>query len=272
MATTYTKIKTGETLDQCDFYDCLFTKCCYYCAADWIWRNNTTLVEKTGQNWRTYFKLNPPQCNCLDVNCPNGREIGYMNLIESISMGGMSSQFIQVTLNDATFIDNESLVPPTPDYIVDWGDGSPTQSIAIGQTLNHAPATTGIIKGTISWQDASVDFWYEFNFGVVTNSQTERISSVSYDLDCALYPSYPVDITDAATITTYTVRTRVGTIFGQTIYSLNATGQTYSQSGQLLTDYTLPSDQIVTSYSIRFGATNTQTFRNTSVLRTKCID
>lgn len=268
----YQNLKTGQVLTECELYDCLIDKCCYKCSMGWAWENLTTHVVHTGQVWLEIFQLNPPFCDCADIGCPNGREVGYFNIIESISMGGMSSQFVQVTLNAATFIDNESLVPPTPDYIVDWGDGSPTQSITIGQTLNHAPATTGIVKGSISWQDASVDFWYEFNFGVVTNSQTERISSVDYDLDCTLYPSYPVDITDSATITTYTVRTRVGAIFGQTIYSLNATGQTYSESGQLLTDYTLPSDQIVTSYSIRFGATNIQTFRNTSVLRTKCID
>ncbi len=269
----YQNLHTLEILSECDFYDCLFTKCCYYCSADWLWENLTTHVTKTGQNWKTYFKVNPPSCNCLDPNCPNGREIAYLNLIQSITLAGESSQFVELTLDSAIFVDNESVVPPTPDYVVDWGDGSPTESITIGVELHHAPLATGILTGTITWQDASIQFWYGFNFGIVTALQLQRTTDLSLDLDCALYPNYPITLTDSATIDIYSITDASGYVFGNNVFHVAPNDVTYNENGQLLTDYVAVTDTIFADYTGRDPLTGDPlgTFTNTGVLRTRCI-
>ena len=269
----YQNLKTLEILTECDFYDCLLDKCCYKCSEGWAWQNLDTLVIHTGQIWLEIFKLNPPSCDCADVNCPLGRELAYLNLITGITLEGKSSQFVELTLDSAIFVDNESVVPLIPDYVVDWGDGSPTESITIGVELHHAPATNGILVGTITWLDASIQFWYGFNFGIVTALQLNRTTEISLDLDCALYPNYPITLTDSATIDLFTIAETTGYIFGNLVFNIPVNDVTYNENGQLLTDYNGVTDVIFADYRGRDVLTGDPigTFTNTGVLRTQCI-
>lgn len=269
----YIRIRDGYLLSECEFYAQLQTVYFYCCNRGWKWQNSETLVIKTARDWKKYFQTNPPVCGCADVNCPLGRELAYLNLIQSITLAGESSQFLELTLESAIFIDNESPVAPTPGYVVDWGDGSPTESITIGVVAHHAPLATGILTGKITWQDASMQFWYVFNFGIVVALQLNRTTEISLDLDCALYPNYPIVLTDTATIDLYSITDASGHIFGNTVFHVAPNDTTYSENGQIQTDYNGVTDIILTDYTGRDILTGEPlgTFTNTAVMRTRCI-
>jgi hypothetical protein len=200
-------------------------------------------------------------------------KLSYLNLIQSITLAGESSQFVELTLESAIFVDNESPVAPTPDYIVDWGDGSPTESITIGVVLHHAPLATGILIGNITWQDATIQFWYGFNFGIVYALQLSRSTEISLDLDCALYPDYPITLTDSATIDLFNITEVTGNIFGNLVFNVPVNDVTYNANGQLLTDYNGVTDTILSTYTGRDPSTGDPlgSIINTGALRTRCI-
>lgn len=67
MATNYTKISTGLTLTECELYEYLQTAKGYCCEKGWIWKNDTTDIEKTGRQWEKLWAVTPPS------GCSGGR-------------------------------------------------------------------------------------------------------------------------------------------------------------------------------------------------------
>ncbi len=268
----YIRIRDGYFLTECEFYAQLQTAYFYCCNKGWTWQNSETFVIKTARDWKKYFQTNPPICGCADPLCPLGREIAYLNIIESVTVADISGQFIQLTINSATFIDNESPVPPTPDYVVDYGDGSPTESLTIGVPSSLHTAPDGVYIGTITWADAVFQFWYEFSFGILASFQVERNTVVTTNLDCGIYPNYEIGLSDATTISSLVIRGYNGTIFTNIAYShTGASGVSYSDSGQLISNLaSLPDDQIVATYTYNDGV-NDIDITNTGVLRTQCM-
>lgn len=273
MPTNYQNTTTGRIVTECELYDGLFCGCSKKYYVGWSWENLTTHEIKTGWEWRDLWKVTPPTCpepTCADPNCPNGREIAYLNIIESVTVADISGQFIQLTINSATFIDNESPVPPTPDYIVDYGDGSPTESLTIGVPSSLHTAPDGVYIGTITWADAVFQFWYEFSFGILASYQVERNTVVTANLDCDIYPNYEIGLSDATTISSLVIRRYRGVVFANVVYSSGATGVSYSASGQLISDLSsLPDDQIIATYTYNNGVSDVD-ITNTGVLRTQC--
>lgn len=209
---TYKKIKTGQTLTECEFYNYIMTGKGVCCEAGWRWKNEQTQIEKTGMMWYSYFKENPPDCsggNCQDPFCPSGKEIYYMNIINEINIR-LEDTFLYVELTNATYY-NISADPPIPmTYTFNPMNGHPPQPITVGAELsiNALEIADGIYKGVIISDDeyAFIEFIYEVFEGEFYLPQTRIINDINVDLNCQLYPEYPIEFSsylygNGATIT-----------------------------------------------------------------------
>lgn len=247
----YQKLKTGEILSECDFYDCLMSKCCYRCNAQWQWENLTTHVIHTGQVWKQIFRENPPSCSCLDPICPLGRRLIYRNTIDDVTCVN-SFDILRVTLNTATYVDLTNDTPLAPDYIIDWGDGSPTESIVVGVVSKHdvSALAEAYYYGTITWEDATFEFWYYVRGGGITKLQTSRTLHIAYEIGCELYPDYTITVTDDATVDNIGIATSNIKIYLIPVSNVNYAPevQTYSESGTLTTDLTNADNTINCAY------------------------
>lgn len=266
----YQKLKTGEILTECEFYDLLMTKCGYKCNLGWNWQNLTTLVIKTGQLWKEYFAQNPPSCSCLDPLCPLGRRLIYRNTIDDVTSIN-SGDVLRITLNTATYVDLTSDPPLAPDYIIDWGDGSPTESILVGVELTHdvSALAESYYYGTITWEDATFEFWYYVRGGNITKLQTSRNLHISYEIGCELYPDYSITITDDVSVDNIGISQSNIKVYLISVSNVNyaPTVQIYSESGTLTTDLTDIDDTINCAYeSVELGSS----INNVGAIRFGC--
>lgn len=242
----YIKISTSEVLTECDFYALIRTNCGYKCNKGWQWQNQTTLVIKTAQNWVTYFRNNPPNCTCSDPLCPNGREITYLNMIEDVLCTGMGLTDLTVTLNAVNYIG-----AGVQNYIISWGDGSPTESIVISTPLTHdvSALANNTYKGFISFEGASFNFWYTTRFGVITTLQTQRTTTLNVDLSCGVYPNYTITVNEHCEVLGSFISTAEIKIFENTVYSDVINAILYDIEGVLVTDFNVGTNLIVTEYT-----------------------
>lgn len=168
------------------------------CEAGWRWVNETTEEVKTGMMWYSYFKENPPDCSgggCQDPYCPSGKEIYYMNIINEINLR-IEDTFLYVELTNATYYNIEADPPAPMTYTLDPMNGNPTQTIQIGieLSINALEITNGIYKGVIKSDDGNsfMEFIYEVIDGEFYLPQLRIVNALSIDVNCQLYPNYPI--------------------------------------------------------------------------------
>jgi hypothetical protein len=266
----FLRIRDNVVFTECELYACLMNKCCYECNAGWNFENLDTLEIKTGQNWKTYFRQNPPSCSCNDPLCPSGRELEYLNIIESVTCINSGSG-IRVTLNEATYIDLSSDPPLVPEYTIDWGDGSDPENISIGIQITHdiSGLADEVYVGSISWADATFGFYYQVVSGEITALQISSENRVTYNIGCDLYPNYEINVTQSASVegTDNFVSSRIRVFNVLVSNEVYTTEKSFTENGQLLTNLDVLSNRIV----YNFATTLVGGIDNTAILRTRCI-
>jgi len=237
----YINTINGQVLTECELYDFLMCGCSAKYYVKWKWENEDTNVIHTGREWREIWEVKPPNCSCADPNCPLGRRLIYRNTIDDVTCVN-GSDILRVTLNTATYVDLTSDPPLAPDYIIDWGDGSPTESIVVGVESTHdvSGLAEAYYYGTITWQDATFEFWYYVRGGGITKLQLSRTLHIAYEIGCELYPDYTITVTDDATIENLGIATSNIKVYLTSVSNVNYAPevQTYSESGTLTTDLT----------------------------------
>lgn len=210
---------------------------------------------------------------CISSDCPLGREISYLSVIEEINSRVAGTMFY-VSLDGATFIDLESQIAPAAAYGVQWGDGSGAEPFGFVSELGHdvASLADGVYYGYVyeSYSNAMCGFWYQVSSGVVTEFQINRTVEVDVALTCVLYPDYTNDVTDESEISGgFNIASSDIYIYGIEVNAETYGGAVllYNESGQLLSSLQNVGSQIVSRYKLSNG-----TFiSNTIILRTRCI-
>lgn len=138
--------------------------------------------------------------NCLESDCPEGRELAYLSLISHVKITAPSAGQLSVELTAAMFDDNLNAIPEVPVYKIDLGDGVGYHNIVVGgtYTLDVSGFANGDYSGNIIEENsgAQFDFFYSVAGGVVENFMRERIATLAINLSCDLYPNYSIELTD----------------------------------------------------------------------------
>lgn len=247
----YQNTINGQILTECELYDFLVCGCSSKYYVKWKWENLDTNVIHTGWEWKAIWEVTPPICSCADPICPLGRRLIYRNTIDDVTCVN-SFDILRVTLNTATYVDLTNDPPLAPDYIIDWGDGSPTESIVVGVESTHdvSALAEAYYYGTITWEDATFEFWYYVRGGGITKLQTSRTLHIAYEIGCELYPDYTITVTDDATVDNIGIATSNIKIYLISVSNVNYAPevQTYSESGTLTTDLTDADNTINCAY------------------------
>jgi hypothetical protein len=211
--------------------------------------------------------------SCVSSDCPNGREISYLSVIEEINCRVDGVNFY-VDLTSATFIDLESQIAPTAAYSVQWGDGSPLEAFGFVTELSHdvSSLADGVYYGFVyeAYSTAYSMFWYEVASGVVVDYQKNRTVEIAVALTCDLYPDYTNDVDDTAEITSgYIINKSDISIYGIEVNAETYGGAVilYNETGQLLSSLQNVGSQVISRYQLSTGVF----INNFSILRTRCI-
>ena len=211
--------------------------------------------------------------SCVSSDCPNGREISYLSVIEEINCRVDGVNFY-VDLTSATFIDLESQIAPSAAYSVQWGDGSPLEAFGFVTELSHdvSSLADGVYYGFVyeAYSTAYSSFWYEVASGLVVDYQKNRTVEIAVALTCDLYPDYTNDVDDTAEITSgYIINKSDISIYGIEVNAETYAGAVilYNETGQLLSSLQNVGSQVISRYQLSTGVF----INNFSILRTRCI-
>jgi len=231
--------------------------------------------------YETANQLTPvPTCadgKCAASECPNGKEIAYLNYIKTIATDRLGAPIFQLTIVSAEFIDNESDSPVTPLYNINWGDGSPDTGATIGIPEDHDISSLpdslyhGIVEETTG--GAYMEFWYQVIGGVLVGFAS-RSTSVELKLTCELYPNYTVTVIDTVTLVeagTRDIENETITILGEEVLNEDYIPAVHSNSetGILTSDLNTVDETISAIYTLDGGG---GPIENRGILRTQCIE
>jgi len=203
----------------------------------------------------------------------NGREVSYMSLINEITLTGVTTPILSLTLVAAQFIDLENVVPQTPIYSINWGDAT-TDFITVAGLVLHDVSllanNTYIGKVIELNSNSECEFWYIVNGGVITKMMLMRKTNITVTLTCGLYPDYPILLTDECSVNGALFEESFMKLFNNTIQNSVYTNQTsYNNSASTTTDfsaaqYEILVDNVVNEY-------DSGSIHNKGILRTRGV-
>jgi len=129
-----------------------------------------------------------PKSVCAYTPCPNGRIVDTLSIFKNVSLTGLATNVLTITINDYEFF----VAPPTlPSPVIpqiDPGNGGPTDTMDnLTYSIDVALMANGFYIGTINFAGAQVQFYYVVFNGGISIHTSEIIQSLTPTFDCQEY-------------------------------------------------------------------------------------